>query len=378
MRVTHRRRLHSGPSLPARRRRGRLAAAAAILASLLTAATVGAAGPAQATGSSGSLKVMTRNLYLGADLTPALRATDPTSFLTAVATIYGTAQYTNFPARAQGLAEEIRSSDADLIALQEVSIWDTSGPGVPPSQDFLAILQAALAKRGLHYSVAAVSENANIGPIPLVSPCGSATVGDCLVTLKDRDVILVNDDTPALDTWGADHGNYTAQQTFTPPVPGAPSVSFNRGWASIEGRYGAARFHFVNTHLETEDFPAVQEAEVNEFLAGPARSGVATVIAGDFNSAADGSTTKTYSLLDKQFSDSWSTRPGVVGYTCCQNQTLTNPESQLATRIDLVMGRRGARPLSAQVIGANPFQATPPLYTSDHAGVVASFNLDDN
>ena len=40
----------------------------------------------------------------------------------------------------------------------------------PPSYDFLAILQAALAQRGLHYRVAVVSQNADIGPAPLVAP----------------------------------------------------------------------------------------------------------------------------------------------------------------------------------------------------------------
>ncbi len=46
--------------------------------------------------------------------------------------------------------------------------------------------------------MAAVSVNAVIGPVPLVSPCASTTVGACLLTFTDRDVILVNQDTRRL------------------------------------------------------------------------------------------------------------------------------------------------------------------------------------
>ena len=322
-----------------------------------------------------SLVVMTRNLYLGASLVPALAATDPASFLGAVAQIYGTAQYTNFPARAEAIADEIATNRPHLVGLQEVSIWETSGPGVPPTLDFLDVLEQALAARGLHYTVAAVSANADIGPIPLVVPCASDVVGACLVTLKDRDVILVDSARKHL-RWGhPQSGSYTAQQEFTPPVPGAAPVSFKRGWTSIDGKFRGVRFHFANTHLETEDFPAVQEAQAAEFLAGPAKGRGADIAVGDFNSAADGSTTTSYAQLTATFRDAWSVNPYSPGLTCCQNETLTNPASQLGSRIDLVLSRHGARAVSAKVIGDAPFSATPPLWPSDHAGVVARLHL---
>jgi endonuclease/exonuclease/phosphatase family metal-dependent hydrolase len=322
------------------------------------------------------LVVMTRNLYLGASLTPALVATDPASFLGAVAQIYGTARFTNFPARAEALADEVAANRPDLLGLQEVTRWETSGPGVPPTQDFLTILTAELAERGLDYTVAGVSDNANIGPVPLVTPCESTVVGACLVTLKDRDVILVNDDRRGL-WWGhARSGTYTAQQTFTPPVPGAEPVSFRRGWVTIDGWLKGHPFHFANTHLETEDFPAVQEAQAAEFLAGPALGRGADIAVGDFNSAADGSTTDSYEQLTRVFTDAWRVNRYQPGFTCCQNETLTNPQSQLSSRIDLVLSRYPAKPRSAHVVGAVPFQAVPPLWPSDHAGVVATLKLD--
>ncbi len=318
---------------------------------------------------------MTRNLYLGASLVPALVAQDTAQFLGAVASIYGTAQYTDFPARAEAIADEIATDRPQLVGLQEVSIWETSGPGVPPTLDFLDVLEQALDARGLNYSVAAVSHNANIGPIPLVVPCDSEIVGACLVTLKDRDVILVDSSVRNLH-WGHPRsGNYTAQQEFTPPVPGAAPVSFNRGWATIDGKFRGVRFHFANTHLETEDFAAVQEAQAAEFLAGPAKGRGADIAVGDFNSAADGSTTTSYAQLTAKFRDAWSVNPYNPGYTCCQNETLTNSESQLRSRIDLVLSRQGAHAVAAKVIGNEPFAKAPPLWPSDHAGVVARLHL---
>ena len=76
-------------------------------------------------------------------------------------------QFTNFPARAEAIADEIQAEEPDLIGLQEVTKWTTGGLNPPPGYDFLAILQSELASRGLDYSVAAVANNANIGPAPL-------------------------------------------------------------------------------------------------------------------------------------------------------------------------------------------------------------------
>ncbi len=113
------------------------------------------------------LTVMTQNLYLGSSLTPALTATTPEAFVAAVAQIYGTAVFTDFPTRAEAIADTIAAERPDLVGLQEVTRW-TAQPTVagptPPSFDFLAILQAELDERGLDYSVAAVSDNADIGP----------------------------------------------------------------------------------------------------------------------------------------------------------------------------------------------------------------------
>jgi len=203
------------------------------------------------------------------------------------------------------------------------------------------------------------------------------------VQLDDRDVILVNDDTPGL-TWGnARSGRYAAQQVFESP---AGPISFDRGWASIDARLDRLPFRFVNTHLETEDFPDVQQAQAAEFLRGPGRGG--TIIAtGDFNSAADGSTTTSYAQLTApgRFRDAWDEDILGSGYSCCQSSNtpplapgaLNNTDSTLRSRIDLVLSRGAARSDGGQatLVGDTPFQAVPPFWPSDHAGVVARLKL---
>lgn len=163
-------------------------------------------------------------------------------------------------------------------------------------------------------------------------------------------------------------------------LPNGPATSFARGWAYINGSFAGRKFRFVNTHLEVERYAVTQEAQAQEFLAGPARARRAVIAVGDFNSAADPaqeSTTTYEQLIAASFKDAWQvTNRGDPGATCCQNSTLTNTTSQLRTRIDLVLTRGPVRAKAADLVGAAPLPATtPPFWASDHAGVVAKVRL---
>lgn len=359
-----------------------------VVALLLPAAALSNPGKGKGPGKGRVVKVMTQNLYLGSSLAPALEAKTPTAFVEAVARIYATVQYTDFPARAEAIADQVQATEPDLIGLQEVTKWTTGGLNPPPGYDFLAILEGDLAARGLDYSVAAVAHNANIGPAPLalaeqgcVQPGPTIT---CTVTLEDRDVILVNDDTPGLTWSNPQSGHYATQEVIESPVG---PLSFDRGWASIDAKLSHQPFRFVDTHLETEDAPAVQEAQAAEFLAGPGKGG--TIVAtGDFNSASDGSTTGTYAQLTApgKFRDAWDEAQLGPGRSCCQESNtpplapgaLNNPVSTLKTRIDLILSRGAARSDGdeAELVGDTPFQGTPPFWPSDHAGVVSVLHLN--
>jgi hypothetical protein len=347
-----------------RRNLARLLVAVTLIVPALPLATA----PAQA-GNATQVTAMTRNLYLGADLGPAISAPDAPAFLAAVAGIYANVLATDFPTRAGALAGEVAATHPDLIGLEEVSRWTVSGPSPAPSLDFLDILQANLAARGLHYDVAAVSDNASIGPVPLVGPlCDSLVVGACLLQFQDRDVILVNHDRAGLTTSGARHGRYATQLVVNTPVG---PLSFDRGWATVEVGLTSHHFRFALTHLETEAAPAVQEAEAVEFRAAVKAPGNVLAV-GDFNSASDGSQTASYAFLT---SDYFRDAAAGVGPTCCQTGTLADPVSHLATRIDLVLTHGSLLPAGAVKVGAAPFEAKAPYWASDHAGVVATLRL---
>jgi len=115
------------------------------------------------------IKVMTRNLYLGADIFKVVEAAenpDPANYgldvPMAVADIFQTMLYTNFWARAEALADEIMYADVEVIGLQEVSTFYIQSPGDflsgNPVQantvviDFLEVLNDALEARGLYYT----------------------------------------------------------------------------------------------------------------------------------------------------------------------------------------------------------------------------------
>lgn len=102
------------------------------------------------------------------------------------------------------------------------------------------------------------------------------------------------------------------------------------------------------------------------------------IAVGDFNSAADGSNTGSYALLTKScIRDAWNVNGGDPGYTCCQDATLTIPDSMLYERIDLILTHAASRTLDARLVNDMPFfnGATPPLWPSDHPGIVATIRI---
>ena len=142
----------------------------------------------------------------------------------------------------------------------------------------------------------------------------------------------------------------------------------------------------MNTHLETETYPTVQEAQGREFLRGPAKAGGAVIATGDFNSAADGSQTPTYGiLLAAGYRDLWSDRfPRAPGYTCCAADDLHDATVRFDQRLDLVLVHDPRAPnaggivglVRADIVGDTPSERTVSgLWPSDHAGVVASLLL---
>ena len=356
----------------------------------LLAALVAAPVPAQAA-DGGDLTVMTQNLYLGADLFPAVEAAGVSTeaFLAAAAKVYQQAMLSDFPTRAAALAKTVKKQKPDVIGLQEVTTWlaarqDKSGPALQ-SQDFLAILTKALKKEGLKYKVMGISENASIGPFPYVdaaSACGAPggvlpTTWPCSITMKDRDVLLVNTKTKGLsfDKKSVKSGLYTDQQTFKVSIQ---TISFSRGYVYADMTYKGAKFRMANTHLEVGGISEpIQNAQAKQFVKKVKKNAKTVIATGDFNTDAYGNySPKSYSILTKYFTDSWNVKKDGQGLSCCQNAELSNPASENDTRIDFVFTRGKVTAKSSKNTNITPWRPTPvPLWESDHAGVVAKLKV---
>jgi endonuclease/exonuclease/phosphatase family metal-dependent hydrolase len=99
------------------------------------------------------------------------------------------------------------------------------------------------------------------------------------------------------------------------------------------------------------------------------------VLVGDFNSAADGSTTTTYHIVTQAFSDAWpkvnATDPG---FTCCTD--ITAAALSPTERIDLAFYRGKVRPEAANLAGLDASARTAGgLLPSDHVGLVTTLTV---
>ena len=338
-------------------------------------------------GDARGLTVMTRNLYLGADLFAVVEG-DPRQLPLRVIQAWQHIQVMNFPERAGSIADEIAAASPELVGLQEVPLYriDPTGdaafggtnPATAVALDYLTTLQGALAARGLCYN--AVASN-SLTDVELPGIISLSPLKFIDIRYTDRDVILARCDVPTSD---ARSGVYTNRVVFT---VGPTSIPAPRGWTSTLATVGGVTFRFANTHLETDGSPAVQVAQANELLSVLAAESKPIVLVCDCNSAADGSQTATYGLLTGSggFADAWTeAHPRDPGYTSSlPDGFYTDP--LLRTRIDLVLARYGfhASPnagivggVHADVIGETPAERTASgLWPSDHAGVVATLNM---
>lgn len=345
-----------------------------VLGSLLLASALLAAceeGPADARP---QVTVMSRNLYLGASLNPIIQSPSLTEIPGRVSQVWRVVQSTDYPSRAGLLADEIATHRPDLIGLQEVSLYRTQFPGdaarggtvkaTDVAYDYLDLLMTALRNRGLEYEVVVVSEGADV-ELP------SADGLD--IRFTDREVILKR---KGITTSNNVDGHFDTVVQFRAGGTG-PLIRMERGWVATDVEMNGTSFRFVSAHLEQETAGPVQVAQGNELLAALAGDSRPAIVVGDFNSAADGSTTATYANLTARYTDVWNVlRSGDAGLTCCQAEDLRNATSANRSRIDLILFTGGFTPVSAEKVGDDPSKKTAAgLWPSDHAGVVATFEL---
>jgi endonuclease/exonuclease/phosphatase family metal-dependent hydrolase len=363
------------------------AATALALAALILLPAVGTTHPGRSeTRFSEPITVMTRNLFLGTNLSPVIDAAARTRAggswaALAQATYAARAQVddTDFAARAGVIADEIAEHEPDLVGLQEVALW-RSGPlepdavGVPNATqvdyDFAAMLLAALAVRGHLYTAAVTTSEVDL-ETPSRGP-GGERPRDVRITL--RDVILLRAG-EHLTVLRKGSGHFRAQRTIAMP---GPDPEFTRGYAWVDVRRGAQELRFVNTHLEVGD-SRISHAQAQEIAAGPGTAALPVVVVCDCNSDPKRPLRSLpyRVLVGAGFVDQWRTLRGSPdGHTCCVPNTLRQGDAGgLDHRVDFIFTRstRWVRAESGAVVGqpaAAQTRGAPPLRPSDHGGVV--------
>lgn len=329
-----------------------------------------------------TLKVMTRNIYLGGNIFLPIGAPDRATFESKTQELWNQIRFTNFPARAKLLANEVKKTKPDLIGLQEVATWRRSPDGVKdgsatPSQqvvyDFRKTLERALKAKKLKYRTVIVQREADIE---------APTQGyDVRLTMHDVIMVRRGKGAPKLT---AKRGRQFKSDIGVPVQTGV--ITSKRGWAWVEGSLKGRKFRFVNTHLESAgEAPRVGQAKELVAKGGPTRSARSTILVGDLNSdrtnATEASPVAYRTITGAGFKDAWlqATKGKERPYTCCLRTPTANDKPPFPGdhRIDhiLIKGKK-VRGLKATVVGTDAKNRTSTgLWPSDHAGWVASLRL---
>lgn len=371
---------------------------------------------------------MTRNIYLGADLGPAIRAASLQAFIDANGEIMRQVDTNNFPVRARGLATEIRQKSPDVVGLQEVALWRT-GPLGPPrnkpadppesftattvTYDYLQLLMDQLNRGKQRYRVVQVSDEFDFeGPANYDGDVNGVPDLNGRLTMRDAIIAKVGTD---IKTRNPEGDNYS---TFYSPVISGLPITVDRGWNSADVKVrNSPWFKFVNTHFESfgddknkvvDCMPDVvtpnpvsircsQAKELAETVIAP--SALPVVLTGDLNSDDE-------SVIDANCPSAANTagtlpgnNGGVCGDTFAYNALTANGMVDVSTddpwsccvRSDILTADNGSpddfekhidhvmtnqptkvRRLNASVTGRTPANG---YWNSDHAGVYSLLRI---
>jgi len=324
-----------------------------------------------------SLKVMTRNMYVGANVDRIIEEPDPSLVPIRVAEEWARLQATDYPGRARAIAQEIVDNRPHLVGLQEVSLFRIQDPAdlqlnaTDVALDFLPILLNEIESAGGDYRVVGLIEDTDV-EIPRLNTDFSLTD----VRLTDYDVVLARADVEV------DNVSTVNYQAYV-PIPG---ISIKRGYVALDATVKGKTYRFVSTHLEPSStydgyFQALQAQELIATLAPEERP---LIVVGDFNAFAPESPVYQ-AFLSAGYEDAWTLIAGDpgTGLTCCHVPDLDNALANFDRRIDLILFRNteeifspGDGSIHGEVIGEEPTDKTDSgLWPSDHAGVVVRFQF---
>lgn len=261
---------------------------------VLAMALVIPVNPAQADAADSSLTVMSRNLYLGADVTVALGLLP--DMPAAAQFMWEQVAATDFDARVDSLAAELVQNRPDVVGIQEATRWMCRPSWFGSSTvvyDFLAQLLDATERAGSPYVIAehggvqALNPGYSIPALPGLTtvrdpatfqPIFGADEVACGFTIADAILVRADlaDSVTAVGT-----ADYESKYVVAPVIFEVPR---GYSWADLQLPQGPVRI--VTTHLEAAWYPdatPVSTLQANELIATSKDWSIPLVVLGDFN-----------------------------------------------------------------------------------------------
>jgi endonuclease/exonuclease/phosphatase family metal-dependent hydrolase len=378
----------------------------ALIAAIITPIPAQAAEP--------TFTVMSRNIYLGADVGVAL---DLIPDMPAAAQfMWDQVNKNDFSKRSIALAAEIQTYKPDVIGLQEATIWYCKKNAWSKKVEVFNFTDQLLEALGGSYVLAnkdgktAFNPGYSINPIPFLTMVKDPTrfqklfgqdkaacgfqIGDALAIKKELSAQVIN----------VGNTEYEASYSIVPTL-----MTIYRGytWADIAIENIPVRF--ISTHLESiwdENKVPNAAKQATQLIEDVSETNMPLVVIGDFNSdprdprpanaanpglqptaseecPAGSSKCNAYRLMKEAgFNDAGPDASDPTTYTWGMNALLTGPDPDrlksaqgmgneygFTDRLDYIFTKNGVDVSTSQIIG---YKAP---YATDHAGVFAEFTI---
>jgi endonuclease/exonuclease/phosphatase family metal-dependent hydrolase len=384
----------------------------ALLTSTLSLLLLAPIFPAQA--DTQPIKVMSRNLYLGADVGVAL-AKIP-NMPAAAQFMWDQVQKTDFSKRKKILADQIRAESPDVIGIQEATIWYCKAKFWSKKTEVFNFTQELLAELKGDYIIAekdgaqANNPGYSIGPISFLTTVKDPETFQKLFGQDKADCGFQIGDALIIKKELSQYVNQVGNSEYESIYKVVPTLmEINRGYTWADITMQGTNVRFISTHLESlwdENKTPKAADQAQQLVADVKSTKSPIVLIGDFNSdprdprpldapnpgeqptasekcPAGANICNAYKIMrDAGFTDAGPDASEASSYTWGMDALLTgaDPKRKAAAtamgnsfgftdRLDYIFVKNGIDVATARTFG----QGAP--YGSDHAGVIAELNV---
>ena len=398
----------------------------ALLIALLLVTQIPTANAAPA-----ELTVMSRNIYLGADVGTAMKLLP--NFAAAAQFMWDQVKHNDFEKRASKLALEAAREKPELIGIQEATVWYCTKDlwsGRREVYNYLQMLVDATKSTGVGYSIAsfngtqAFNPGYSIAAIPYLTKVNDPQLFPSIFGQKSAycgftigDAILVRDDV-AKNIVNVGASEYDAAYSIIPTL-----MTIYRGYTWVDYKSEDWVVRVISTHLESiadKDKMPNSVLQARQLVADTKSLIMPLVVLGDFNAdyrdprgkdqpnpgdqpvvgkacptAGDHACNAYWTMIDNGFSNASPEAWNPAYLTWGATDLLNGPDPKRAKiaatmgnqfgftdRLDYVFAKNGVKEISSKIFG-NTWPEGDSIwncgnekcFATDHAGVVSTLSI---